>query len=80
MVGSSTISFTTGSVVTFQDTASRGQARKRLAVQIGVSRILAGSSELREQIDGGIDAREIARSWEPSVGVFSKTRERFLLY
>ena len=36
----------TGSVVTFQDTASRGQARRRLAVQIGVSRILAGSSEL----------------------------------
>src|SRR5690349_24764313 len=30
----------TGSVVTFQDTASRGQARRRLAVQISVSRIL----------------------------------------
>jgi len=42
--------------------------------------ILAGSSELREQIDGGVSAREIARSWEPSVGVFGKTRERFLLY
>ena len=41
--------------------------------------ILAGSSELREQIDGGVSAREIARSWEPSVGVFAKTRERFLL-
>ena len=40
--------------------------------------ILAGSSELREQIDGGVGAREIARSWEPSVGAFSKTRERYL--
>jgi PAS domain S-box-containing protein len=36
----------TGAVITFQDTASRGQARKRLGVQISVSRILAGSSEL----------------------------------
>jgi PAS domain S-box-containing protein len=36
----------TGGVITFQDTANRGQARKRLGVQISVSRILAGSSEL----------------------------------
>ena len=36
----------TGAVITFQDTATRGQARKRLGVQISVSRILAGSSEL----------------------------------
>ena len=42
--------------------------------------ILAGSSELREQIDGGVSAREIARSWEPSVGVFAKSRERYLIY
>ncbi len=35
----------TGSVVTFQDTALRGQARRRLGLQISVSRILAGSSE-----------------------------------
>jgi PAS domain S-box-containing protein len=35
----------TGGVVTFQDTAQRGQARKRLGLQISVSRILAGSSE-----------------------------------
>ena len=35
----------TGSVVTFQDTANKSQARKRLGVQISVSRILAGSSE-----------------------------------
>jgi uncharacterized protein YbbC (DUF1343 family) len=42
--------------------------------------ILAGSSALREQIEGGVSVREIARSWEPSVAAFVKTRERFLLY
>jgi PAS domain S-box-containing protein len=35
----------TGSVITFHDTAQRGQARKRLGLQISISRILAGSSE-----------------------------------
>jgi uncharacterized protein YbbC (DUF1343 family) len=42
--------------------------------------ILAGSSELREQIDGGLDPRAIAASWTPSVDGFIKTRERYLLY
>jgi uncharacterized protein YbbC (DUF1343 family) len=42
--------------------------------------ILAGSSDLRDQIERGITAREIARSWEPSVEAFLKTRERYLLY
>jgi uncharacterized protein YbbC (DUF1343 family) len=42
--------------------------------------ILAGSSDLRKHIEQGVAAREIARSWEDSVGVFSKTRTRFLLY
>jgi uncharacterized protein YbbC (DUF1343 family) len=42
--------------------------------------ILAGSSELREQIEAGISAEEIARSWEPSVSAFNQVRERFLLY
>jgi uncharacterized protein YbbC (DUF1343 family) len=42
--------------------------------------ILAGSSELREQIEGGVSAREIARSWEPAVDAFLKTRDRFLIY
>ena len=41
---------------------------------------LAGSSELREQIEAGVTAREIARSWEGPVGAFMKLRERFLLY
>lgn len=41
---------------------------------------LAGTSALREQIDAGMPAQEIARSWEPAVDAFVKTRERFLLY
>ena len=42
--------------------------------------ILAGSSELREQIERGVSAREIARSWEDGVRAFMKIRERFLMY
>ena len=42
--------------------------------------ILAGSAELREQIDAGRPAREIARSWETGVAEFDKIRRRFLLY
>jgi uncharacterized protein YbbC (DUF1343 family) len=42
--------------------------------------ILAGSSELREQIERGIDPRAIAASWAPTVDAFMKTRERYLLY
>ena len=42
--------------------------------------ILAGSSELREQIDGGMPARDIARSWESSVAEFGRVRKPFLMY
>ena len=42
--------------------------------------ILAGSSELREQIESGVSARDIARSWKPAIDAFSKTRDRFLIY
>ena len=42
--------------------------------------ILAGSADLRNQLDAGISAREIARSWEKPVDAFLKIRERFLLY
>jgi uncharacterized protein YbbC (DUF1343 family) len=42
--------------------------------------ILAGSSDLREQIEAGVTAREIARSWEKGVAEFDKIRRRFLLY
>jgi uncharacterized protein YbbC (DUF1343 family) len=42
--------------------------------------ILAGSSDLREALERGTPAREIARSWEPSVERFMKIRERVLMY
>ena len=42
--------------------------------------ILAGSSELREQVEGGMNARDIARSWMRGVETFSRMRERYLLY
>ena len=42
--------------------------------------ILAGSSELREQIEAGMTARDIARSWTAPVDAFIRTRERYLLY
>ena len=41
---------------------------------------LAGSSQLREQIDAGVPARDIARSWEADIAAFLKVREHFLLY
>ena len=42
--------------------------------------ILAGSSETRQQIEAGMRAEEIARSWEPAVAEFEKVRRQFLLY
>jgi uncharacterized protein YbbC (DUF1343 family) len=36
---------------------------------------LAGSAQLREQIDAGVPARDIARSWEPDVAAFLKVRD-----
>jgi uncharacterized protein YbbC (DUF1343 family) len=42
--------------------------------------ILAGSSELREQIEGGVTPEEIARSWTLPVEAFMKARKRYLLY
>ena len=42
--------------------------------------ILAGSSDLREQIESGARAETIARSWEPAVAEFDKLRRQFLLY
>jgi uncharacterized protein YbbC (DUF1343 family) len=41
---------------------------------------LAGSSTLREQIDAGVPAHEIAASWEDSVEAFTRVRAQFLLY
>jgi uncharacterized protein YbbC (DUF1343 family) len=42
--------------------------------------ILAGSSGLREQIEAGVAAEAIARSWEPDVHEFEKVRSAFLAY
>ncbi len=42
--------------------------------------ILAGSSELRAQIEAGVAAEDIARSWDPAVDAFNEVRKRFLLY
>jgi uncharacterized protein YbbC (DUF1343 family) len=42
--------------------------------------ILAGSAELRQQIEAGVPPNEIARSWEPGVAEFERLRIKFLLY
>ena len=42
--------------------------------------ILAGSSELRQQIESGMTAEDIARSWEPAVADFGTLRRQYLLY
>jgi uncharacterized protein YbbC (DUF1343 family) len=42
--------------------------------------VLAGSTELREQIEGGVAPAEIARSWETDVAEFERIRKKFLLY
>jgi uncharacterized protein YbbC (DUF1343 family) len=42
--------------------------------------VLAGSTDLREQIEAGVPAREIAQSWQPATQAFMRIREEFLLY
>jgi len=42
--------------------------------------ILAGSPALREQIEGGVNAREIAASWSDGVTAFERLRRAHLLY
>ena len=42
--------------------------------------ILAGSSALRQQIEGGVDPRIIAAGWEDAVAAFERIRARCLLY
>jgi uncharacterized protein YbbC (DUF1343 family) len=42
--------------------------------------ILAGSPALREQVEKGVSAREIAASWESAVAAFEPARRACLLY
>jgi uncharacterized protein YbbC (DUF1343 family) len=42
--------------------------------------ILAGSSELREQIERGVSARAIAHSWQSAVATFGRARAQVLIY
>lgn len=42
--------------------------------------ILAGSSELRQQIEAGLPVRTIYDGWQPGHERFAKTRQPFLLY
>ena len=42
--------------------------------------ILAGSTELRQQIEAGMTVEDIAQSWEPAVADFRTLRRQYLLY
>ncbi|HUZ83981.1 MAG TPA: DUF1343 domain-containing protein, partial [Gaiellales bacterium] len=42
--------------------------------------ILAGSDRLRQQIEQGMDATDIAGGWELEVGGFAEVRGKYLLY
>ncbi len=42
--------------------------------------ILAGSSELRQQIEAGVPVADIGRSWESGVAAFDAIRRRYLMY
>jgi len=41
---------------------------------------LAGSNKLRRQIQAGVDAKEIKKSWQKDLNDFKKIRENYLLY
>ena len=42
--------------------------------------ILAGSDQLRRQIEAGVPAVEIAESWQPRIQQFDQARRRVLMY
>jgi uncharacterized protein YbbC (DUF1343 family) len=41
---------------------------------------LAGTAELRKQINEGWSAKEIRASWKPAIQEFRKIRSKYLLY
>jgi uncharacterized protein YbbC (DUF1343 family) len=42
--------------------------------------ILAGSSELRHQIEQQVPLGEVAESWRPGIAEFERVRKNYLLY
>ncbi len=42
--------------------------------------ILAGSTDLREQVEAGVDPRTMAESWEAETRAFDAVRREFLIY
>jgi uncharacterized protein YbbC (DUF1343 family) len=42
--------------------------------------ILYGSARLREGLEAGVSAHDLAREWQPGVDAFLSLRQRFLLY
>ncbi|APG64799.1 hypothetical protein LPB136_05230 [Tenacibaculum todarodis] len=42
--------------------------------------IHAGNTKLQQQIEQGLTAQEIRKSWEPDLDAFKKVRERYLIY
>lgn len=42
--------------------------------------LLAGTRELRRQIESGMSADSISASWQPALREFAKTRNKYLLY
>jgi uncharacterized protein YbbC (DUF1343 family) len=42
--------------------------------------ILAGTDKYREDIEAGVDPRQMAQSWKPAVAEFEKLRQEFRLY
>jgi uncharacterized protein YbbC (DUF1343 family) len=41
---------------------------------------LAGTNQLRKQIEAGLNEEQIRQSWEPALSKFKLTREKYLLY
>ena len=68
----------TGSVITFQDTSQRGQAQKRLSVQITVSRILAGSADVTTAMTQVLAAIGSGLEWHAGAFWIVDEQERVL--
>jgi len=56
------------------------QAPKKTEFFIPFFEKLAGTSELRKQIEMGMGISEIRESWQPGLNAFAKVRAKYLLY